>query len=108
MRRLYESREGSNCSPCEQDASDPDPCPDPMQDKVAGDLKQEVSPEENSGSESKLLACDPQLPIHAQCCESEIDSVDECNHVESKQEREKSNLKFSDCSHALHSPLTRD
>src|SRR6516162_655081 len=74
-----------------------------MQDNVAGDLKQDVSPEENSGRESKLLACDPQLPIHRQCCESEIDSVDECNHVESKQEWEKSYLEFPDRSLTLHS-----
>ena len=79
-----------------EDACDPDKRADAVKDEVAGDLKQEVAPKENSSRKSKLLACDGQFAIHRQSREAQVDSVDESDDVERKQERQKPDLDFTD------------
>ena len=101
MGGLHKARQRRNDAPCDEDARDPDARADAVKDEVAGDLKQEVAPKENSSRKSKLLAADGQFPIHRQSRKAQVDSVDESDDVERKQERQKPNLDFTDGSGLL-------
>src|SRR5579859_408541 len=96
MGRLHKACESRDRAPGDQDACDPDTRADPVKYQVAGNLKQEVSPEENSSSQSELLARDGQRPIHRQRRKAQVDSVDEGDHVKCKQERQQTDLEFPD------------
>ena len=58
-----------------------------MQQKVARYLENEIAPEEYARQQSKLLARDSQLLIHGQCCEANVDPVNEVNDEENEYER---------------------
>ena len=95
MGGLHKACQRRNDAPCDEDARDPDARADAVKDEVAGDLKQEVAPKENSSRESKLLACDGQFAIHRQSRKAQVDSVDESHDVERKQERQKPESDFT-------------
>ena len=50
MGRLHKASQRRNDSPCDQDSRDPNARPDLVKHEVAGDLKQEVAPKEDSRS----------------------------------------------------------
>jgi len=56
MGRLHKPSRSRHRAPRDQNAGDPDARTDFVKDEVAGDLKQEVTPEENSRRKSELLA----------------------------------------------------
>ena len=93
---MYKPRQSSNWASCDQDASDPNTCSNLVKDEIARDLKQEVAPEENSGGESELLARDRQFAIHSQRRKPQVDSVNESNDIERKEERQQSDPEFPD------------
>ena len=96
MGGLHKAGQRRNDAPCDEDACDPDTRADAVKDEVAGDLKQEVAPKENSSRKSKLLACDGQFAIHRQSRKAQVDSVDESDDVERKQKRQKPDLDSTD------------
>jgi hypothetical protein len=65
-----------------------------MQDEVAGNLTQKVSPEKDSSRQSELLAGDSQLTIHGQRGESDIDPVEEGNDIEQEEKRQEPDPEF--------------
>src|SRR5215469_1375535 len=96
MGGLHKASQRCNDAPCNENACDPDARADAVEDEVAGDFKQEVAPKENSSRKSKMLACDGQFAIHRQSRKAQVNSVDESHDVEHKQERQKSELDFTD------------
>ena len=67
-----------------------------MQNKVAWDLEQKVTPEKDSSCEAELLAADGQLAIHRQRRKSYVDAVDDGDHIEHEEERQQLDLEFPD------------
>jgi len=56
MGGLHKARESGNYAPRDQDACYPYASSDSVQDEIAGDLEQKVTPKENPVRESELLA----------------------------------------------------
>src|SRR6266568_1412750 len=81
---VHESGKRSHEPPSNQDSRDPRSCSDPIHQKIAWDLKDEITEKENSCDQPKLLAGDREFLVHGESCESYVDSVQESNHVEHK------------------------
>ncbi len=67
---MHESGGCGHDSPRNQNASDPNPRPDPVHQQIAGNLTNDVADEEDSRDQPKLLAADAQFPVHRQCSEA--------------------------------------
>jgi hypothetical protein len=57
-----------------------------MQQKITGDLEQEIADKENPGEKSELLAGDRQLAVHRQSRKGNVGAVEIRNNVEKKNE----------------------
>src|ERR1700676_3672887 len=62
----YSPGENRDYAPRDQDALNPDARTDPVEEDVAGDLENEVTPKEYSDQQPKLRTRDRQLGVHRQ------------------------------------------
>src|SRR5262249_54537382 len=68
--------------PTDQDAGNPNPCSDLVQEQIAWDLKEEVPAKENAREQSELGTRDGQGGVHCQGRETNVDAVEEGNNVQ--------------------------
>jgi hypothetical protein len=57
-------RQASEYAPCDQDASDPQPCADLFHGDVAGHLEQEISPIESADGKTERRGRHVEIPAH--------------------------------------------
>src|SRR5215831_15805536 len=87
MRSSHETAEYCDNAPSDEDSGNPDTCSNPVQQKITGDLKDEIAKKENSGDESVLLARNRQFLVHRQGSERDVISVEHSNYEENEDER---------------------
>jgi hypothetical protein len=75
-------------SPSDEDSRNPDTRSDPVQQKIAGDLKYEITEKEDSGDESVLLAGNRQILVHCQRSKSYVVSVEHGNNEQYENKRD--------------------
>ncbi len=85
---LHEPRADGDDAPRDQDARDPDTRADPVEHEVAWNLEDEIPEEEDPDSKAVLRARDPEILVHRQCREPDIDPIQESDDVQEKDERE--------------------
>ena len=95
MNRRKASWRASRCrgsddhddSPADEDAGNPYPGTDPLEDHVARDLEDEVADEEDARQEPEDLCRKAEGTIHLKGCIPEIHPVEERDDIEDKKER---------------------
>ena len=65
-----------------------------MQQKIAGDFKEEVAEEENTEEQSALLAGDGQLSVHRQRRKPNVDTIEKGNNEEEEDKGKNPNPQF--------------
>src|SRR5215469_15643619 len=93
---LHEASQHCHDSPANQYPRNPDPRSDLVHQKIAGYLKNEITPKEYSRQESELLACDSQVLVHRQRREANIDPVEEGDHHENEDKWDDPSLKLAE------------
>jgi hypothetical protein len=105
VRVVHEACQHGHNSPGNQDARNPDACPDSVEQQIAWDFKEEVAEKENPSDKSELLAGDGQLLVHRQGSKADVDAVEKCNDVEKPNEGKNPDFQFPNRS-ALDDPCT--
>jgi hypothetical protein len=96
--RSGETHEHSDDSPTDQYAGNPNTRSNSVHEQVAGYFKNEIAEEEDPRDQSKLLTGHSQFVVHCQSGEPNIDSINERNHEENKDERDDPRLQLAECS----------
>ena len=86
-RPLHECRRARDDPPGEHDPGNPHPRPDPVQDEVRRDLEQKVADEEYPGGEPECRRGKPEILVHGQGGESDVDPVQVGDEIEQHDER---------------------
>src|SRR6516165_5421376 len=92
----YETCEGGNQSPTEQNARDPDASTDLVQKVIARNFEEKISEEEDATQKAELLAGDRQFPVHGQGGEANVDPVDEGNDKDHEEKRNEAHAYLAD------------
>ena len=94
MDAVHEARQSRDRSPSNQNAGDPDPCSDFVQQQITGNFKKEVTDKKDSEDQSELLASDGQLFVHGQRGKADVDTVEEGHDKKKKDEGDDPELYF--------------
>ena len=83
-----EGGENGDQTPRNHDARDPFASAPSLDQDGAGNLEQNISQEENAGSQAIHAIGESEVNAHAESCEGDIDAIDEIDEVEKTQKRE--------------------
>src|SRR5262249_5166333 len=86
--RTGEPHQHGDDAPAHEDPSDPDPGADPVEQEVARNLEQAVAEEEDADEESERLARDPELAVHRERREADVDPIEKRNDVQREEHRQ--------------------
>jgi len=84
-------------SPGEHDARDPDPRPNLVQDDVGRHLEQEIGGEEHARAEAESGFGEPEVRVHRQLGEADIDPVEIGDEVAEDEERNEAPCDLRNC-----------
>ncbi len=86
VRSLHECHGAGDQAPGDHHPGDPDAGADLLQHEVRRHLEQEIAEEEDAGAETEHGGREPQLLVHGQRREADVDAVDEGYEVEQHHE----------------------
>src|SRR5216684_1146441 len=73
-------------TPRNHDSADPDTRADPPQHEIAGYLEYEIADEEDAGAEAEGGGAQPELAVHLERGETDVDAVEVGDDVEYEEE----------------------
>src|SRR5437667_12399616 len=98
MRVVDKASQHGHESPGNQNACNPDPAAELVQEQVAGNFKKEIAQKEDPGDQTELLAGDRQLLVHRQRRKPNVDPVEKADDVQQKKKRENQDTQFPNSS----------
>src|SRR6266705_4160204 len=72
-------------SPGNQNACNPDPAAELVQEQIAGNFKKEIAQKEDPGDQTELLAGNRQLLVHRQRRKPNVDPVEKADDVQQEK-----------------------
>ena len=93
---LHEPRADGDDAPRDQNARDPDTRADPVEHEIAWNLEDEVAEEEDPDGKAVLRARDPEILVHRQRREPDVDPIQEGDGVQEKNERQNVEANLAD------------
>src|SRR6185437_17082044 len=84
------SRPGGYQTPCDDNARNPDPGPNPIEDHIGRHLEEDVANEKDATAEAEFRRRKPNCLVHAEGGKADIDAVKKTDEVEQHGERENS------------------
>ena len=84
----HEGHQRGNHTPSQEDATDPSPCPHPIENQIAGNLEKHVTEKENPRSKAIGGRVQTKIPGNPFGSERNIDAIEVGDHVHHKQQRQ--------------------
>src|SRR6266700_4018354 len=85
MRVVDKASQHGHESPGNQNACNPDPAAELVQEQVAGNFKKEIAQKEDPGDQTELLAGNRQLLVHRQRRKPNVDPVEKADDVQQEK-----------------------